>query len=131
MIFGTANPSSPPSPLTASWIFGLDANGASHPIWGYEVSGQYFEVVSIKPLLGRLLARADDDHPGAAEVAVLSWTAWKNYFNGTLPSSARLSVSTNFAKLLRLQSLDQFKGMDWFRDQFKLEALPMTSQQYL
>ncbi|MEA2538763.1 MAG: hypothetical protein QOH35_129, partial [Acidobacteriaceae bacterium] len=62
--------------------FGLDANGASQPIWGYEVSGQYFEVVSIKPLLGRLLARADDDHPGAAEVAVLSWAAWKNYFNG-------------------------------------------------
>src|SRR5258708_28699778 len=61
--------------------FGLDANGATHPIWGYEVSGQYFEVVSIKPLLGRLLARADDDHPGAAEVAVLSWAAWKNYFN--------------------------------------------------
>jgi predicted permease len=61
--------------------FGLDANGATHPIWGYEVSGQYFEVVSIKPLLGRLLARADDDHPGAAEVAVLSWGAWKNYFN--------------------------------------------------
>ncbi len=61
--------------------FGLDANGATHPIWGYEVSGQYFEVVSIKPLLGRLLARSDDDHPGAAEVAVLSWGAWKNYFN--------------------------------------------------
>ncbi len=32
-------------------------------------------------MLGRLLARADDDHPGAAEVAVLSWGAWKNYFN--------------------------------------------------
>ena len=61
--------------------FGLDASGATHPIWGYEVSGQYFEVVSIKPLLGRLLSRADDDHPGAAEVAVLSWGAWKNYFN--------------------------------------------------
>jgi predicted permease len=61
---------------------GLDANGATHPIWGYEVSGQYFEVVSIKPLLGRLLTRADDDHPGAAEVAVLSWDAWKNYFHG-------------------------------------------------
>ncbi len=62
--------------------FGLDAKGASHPIWGYEVTGQYFEVVSIKPVLGRLLTRADDDHPGAAEVAVLSWAAWKNYFNG-------------------------------------------------
>ncbi len=62
--------------------FGLNANGATHPIWGYEVSGQYFEVLSIKPLLGRLLQRADDDHPGAAQVAVLSWAAWKQYFNG-------------------------------------------------
>jgi predicted permease len=61
--------------------FGLDANGATHSVWGYEVSGQYFEVLSIKPLLGRLLNRADDDHPGAAQVAVLSWTAWKSYFN--------------------------------------------------
>ena len=32
--------------------------------------------------LGRLLNRADDDHPGAAQVAVLSWAAWKHYFNG-------------------------------------------------
>jgi predicted permease len=62
--------------------FGLEANGATHSVWGYEVSGQYFEVVNIKPLLGRLLARPDDDHPGAAQVAVLSWAAWKNYFNG-------------------------------------------------
>ena len=29
------------------------------------MSGQYFEVVGIKPFLGRLLERADDDHPGS------------------------------------------------------------------
>jgi predicted permease len=62
--------------------FGLNVNGATHPTWGYEVSGQYFEVVGIKPLLGRLLSRADDDHPGAAQVTVLSWTAWQSYFHG-------------------------------------------------
>jgi len=43
--------------------FGLEANGTTRPVWGYEVSGQYFEVVGIKPFLGRLLQRADDDHP--------------------------------------------------------------------
>lgn len=62
--------------------FGLDANGVTRPVWGAEVSGQYFEVVGIQPLLGRLLNRADDDHPGASESAVLSWPAWKNDFNG-------------------------------------------------
>jgi predicted permease len=60
--------------------FGLEANGATRPVWGCEVSGQYFEVVGIKPFLGRLLQRADDDHPGASEAAVLSWPAWKSDF---------------------------------------------------
>ena len=53
-------------------LFGLEADGVTRPVWGYEVSGQYFEVVAIKPFLGRLLERADDDHPGASEVAVLT-----------------------------------------------------------
>ena len=44
------------------------------------MSGQYFEVVGIKPFLGRLLQRADDDHPGASQAAVLSWSAWKSDF---------------------------------------------------
>jgi len=60
--------------------FGLEANGVTRPVWGGEVSGQYFEVVGIKPYLGRLLQRADDDHPGASDAAVLGWAAWKNDF---------------------------------------------------
>ena len=60
--------------------FGLEANGVTRPVWGAEVSGQYFEVVGIKPYLGRLLQRADDDHPGASDAAVLGWAAWKNDF---------------------------------------------------
>ena len=62
--------------------FGLEANGVTRPVWGSEVSGQYFEVVGIKPFLGRLLGRADDDHPGASEAAVLTWSAWKSDFGG-------------------------------------------------
>jgi predicted permease len=60
--------------------FGLEANGVTRSIWGSEVSGQYFEVVGIKPFLGRLLERSDDDHPGASEAAVLSYPAWKSDF---------------------------------------------------
>ncbi len=67
----------------AAWnvgSFGLEANGVTRPVWGYFVSGQYFEAVAIKPFLGRLLQRADDDHPGASQAAVLSWPAWKSDF---------------------------------------------------
>ena len=63
--------------------FGFEANGgAARPVWGYEVSGQYFEVVGIQPFLGRLLRRADDDHRGASDAAVLTWAAWKSDFGG-------------------------------------------------
>ena len=62
--------------------FGLEANGVTRHVWGYEVSGQYFEVVGIKPFLGRLLRRSDDDHPGISNAVVLSWPAWKSIFGG-------------------------------------------------
>ncbi len=75
-------------------LFGLEADGVTRPVWGYIVSGQYFEVVAIKPYLGRLLERADDDHPGASEAAVLSWPAWKNYF-GSNPNIVGKTVRIN------------------------------------
>ena len=45
-----------------------------------------------------------------------------------LPKHLVLPESRNS---LLLQSLDQIKGMDRFRDQFKLEAPPVTIHQYL
>lgn len=74
--------------------FGLEANGVTRPVWGCEVSGQYFELVAIKPFLGRLLGRADDDHPGASEAAVLSWPAWKSDF-GADPDIVGKNVHIN------------------------------------
>src|SRR4029077_10397271 len=74
--------------------FGLEANGATRPIWGSEVSGQYFEVVGIKPFLGRLLQRTDDDHPGASQAAVLCWPAWKSDF-GADPNIVGKTVRLN------------------------------------
>ena len=74
--------------------FGLEANGVTRPVWGYEVSGQYFEVVAIKPFLGRLLQRADDDHPGASQAAVLSWPAWKSDF-GADPNIVGKTIRLN------------------------------------
>lgn len=73
---------------------GLEADGVSRPVWVYEVSGQYFEVTGIKPLLGRLLQRADDVHPGASDAIVLSWPAWKSYF-GADPNIVSKKVRIN------------------------------------
>jgi hypothetical protein len=31
---------------------GFDASGSAQPVWGYEVSGNYFDMLGIKPTLG-------------------------------------------------------------------------------
>ncbi len=69
---------------------GLEVDGVSRVGWGFEVSGEYFELAGIQPFLGRLLQPADDQ-PGAAQVAVLSWAAWKGSF-GADPSLVGLKV---------------------------------------
>src|SRR5271165_1074903 len=73
---------------------GLEANGVTRPTWGYEVSGQYFEVAAVQPLLGRLLGPADDDHPGGSDSMVLSWPAWKSSF-GADPGIVGKTVRLN------------------------------------
>jgi hypothetical protein len=39
---------------------GIGVHGTARPVWGYEVSGNYFPMLRINPLLGRLLLPADD-----------------------------------------------------------------------
>lgn len=61
---------------------GLDANGAAQPVWGYEVSGNYFDTLGIRPSLGRLLQPADDVKKNGSQYAVLSYACWKARFGG-------------------------------------------------
>jgi putative ABC transport system permease protein len=63
-------------PLSLSW------NGQSENVSAYLVSGNYFEVLGIRPFLGRLLTPDDDRHLGAHPVAVLSYEYWQRRFGG-------------------------------------------------
>jgi predicted permease len=49
------------------------------------VSGTFFSVLGVKPVLGRVLNEADDQTPGAGPVAVASYSWWKRRF-GNNPS---------------------------------------------
>ncbi len=51
-------------------------------IWGYEATGNYFDLLGVRPLLGRLLGANDDDRPGAHPVVVLSYDCWRRRFLG-------------------------------------------------
>jgi len=49
---------------------------------GELVSGNYFEVLGVRPGLGRVLSPADDDVQGAHPVLVLSHAYWTRHFGG-------------------------------------------------
>ena len=60
--------------------FSIGLNGAAQPVWGFMVSGNYFDTLGIQPQLGRLLTPADDVSVNGAPVMVLSDRTWRLRF---------------------------------------------------
>ncbi len=58
----------------------LSHDGTNERLWGYLVTGNYFEVLGIEPVLGRLFNEDDDKRPGAHPVAVITWHCWQKRF---------------------------------------------------
>jgi predicted permease len=50
-------------------------------IEGQYVTGNFFQVLGVKPALGRLISPEDDRMGSPAPVAVVSWFYWKSRFN--------------------------------------------------
>ena len=60
-------------------------------LWGYEVSGNYFDMLGVAPIRGRVLHPADDVKRGGHPVAVISFSCWQGRFRGD-PDIAGKSV---------------------------------------
>jgi predicted permease len=73
---------------------GLEVNNSAQAVWGYEASGNYFQMMGIKPLLGRFIQPADDVVINGSEVAVLSYGSWKSRF-GSDPNIVGKTVHIN------------------------------------
>ena len=61
---------------------GFEISGSAQPVWGYEVSGNYFDMLGIQPALGRFLRPADDEKKNGSQNAVLSYACWQVRFGG-------------------------------------------------
>ena len=59
---------------------------SSHPestvVWGLLVSGNYFSLLEVKPVLGRGFLLEEDEGRGKAPVAVISYNLWQQMFHG-------------------------------------------------
>jgi macrolide transport system ATP-binding/permease protein len=49
-------------------------------VWGYLVSGNYFDVLQVQPFLGRYFTPEEDKTPGSHPVAVISYGCWQKRF---------------------------------------------------
>jgi macrolide transport system ATP-binding/permease protein len=60
----------------------LSREGNNERIWGYIVSGNYFDMLGVKPAAGRFFTQEEDRVPGANPVAVVSYGSWQRRFGG-------------------------------------------------
>ena len=73
---------------------GLDTNGKATSAWLYQASGNYFDVLGVRPYLGRLFHSSDEHGVNSAPYLVLSYPYWQNHFGGD-PSVVGRTVQVN------------------------------------
>lgn len=58
----------------------LSRGGANERVWGYEVSGNYFDVLNVKAIHGRTFLPEEDKTLNSHPVVVISYDSWKTRF---------------------------------------------------
>ncbi|HKC85879.1 MAG TPA: ABC transporter permease, partial [Blastocatellia bacterium] len=62
--------------------FNLSYNGDNQHVHGYVVTGNYFDVLGVKPALGRAFTPEEDREKLAHPVVVISYGCWQRRFGG-------------------------------------------------
>jgi len=61
----------------------LSRGGAGNVrLWGYEVSGNYFDMLGVQAIRGRVLHPEDDVKRGGHPLAVITYSCWQSRFGG-------------------------------------------------
>jgi predicted permease len=58
----------------------LTGKGKPERVWGMLASANYFDVLGVRPILGRGFLPEEDEKPGGAPVAVISYRLWQTHF---------------------------------------------------
>ncbi len=69
-------------------------DGVSSKMWGYVVSGNYFDVLGVRASLGRTISPDDDRLPGGHPVTVVSHRYWRQSY-GADPSVVGRTLNVN------------------------------------
>jgi predicted permease len=72
----------------------LTGEGKPERIFGMVASANYFDVLGVRPILGRGFLPAEDEKPGGAPVAVISYRLWQTHF-GANPDIVGQTIKIN------------------------------------
>ncbi|MGA7854095.1 MAG: ABC transporter permease [Candidatus Acidiferrales bacterium] len=61
--------------------FTLTGNGEPEQVWGFQVSGNFFRMLRVSPILGRDFT-SEDEQPGHEQVVILSYGLWQRHYGG-------------------------------------------------
>ena len=72
----------------------LTTKGKPERVWGTVASANYFDVLGVRPILGRGFLPEEDEKPGGAPVAVISERMWQTHF-GANPNIVGQTIELN------------------------------------
>jgi predicted permease len=72
----------------------LTGKGKPERVWGMVASANYFDVLGVRPILGRGFLPVEDEKPGGAPVAVISYRLWQTHF-GANPDIVGQAIEIN------------------------------------
>ena len=79
-------------------------------IWGQVVSGNYFDVLQVRPILGRGFSPEEDKTPGAHPVVVISHSLWQRRLGGDVHIAGKTIELNDRAYTVLGVAPESFKG---------------------
>jgi MacB-like periplasmic core domain len=80
--------------------FSLAAGGTGGRVGAVKVTGNYFDVLKVKPMLGRFFSAGDDLNTGSQPVAVISYGLWLGRFGADPDVIGRLKPGVSAVQAL-------------------------------
>jgi predicted permease len=94
-------------------LVNLAVESTPEPVSAEIVTGSYFEVLGVRPYLGRLIADSDDLQPGAHPVVAVSYDYWRNRLGAARDIIGRTVRVNNHPMTLIGVAEPGFHGIDW------------------
>ena len=74
------------------WPVSLTGQGKPERVWGTLVTTNYFDVLAVRPVLGRGFLPSEESAANGAPVAVISYRLWEDHFGWVVGSTVHIDT---------------------------------------